>query len=115
MKAFCKITGEIIEVEFHSSIEEYDHETDTYIKTVFYKDIHNEKTYDMSLLDFSIKEIDWEQRRFELAKTALNGMLAHSRNGHGYHPRDPKMHWHDAIAEEAIEIADAVIAKLKEE
>lgn len=58
--------------------------------------------------------INWEQRRYELAKAALNGMLAHSRNGHGYQPRDPQMDWHDAIAEEAIEIADAVISRLKD-
>lgn len=43
------------------------------------------------------------------AGVALQGMLAHSRHGHGYHPRDESMHWHDAIAEEAYEIADAML------
>ena len=75
--------------------------------------------YDLEFLDDTpqknINSINWEQRRYELAKEALNGMLSHSRNGHGYKPRDPNMNWHDAIAEEALEIADAVIKKLKEE
>lgn len=46
------------------------------------------------------------------AGCALQGMLAHSRNDHGYRPRDHvpyDEHWHDAIAEESYEIADAMI------
>jgi hypothetical protein len=43
------------------------------------------------------------------ASEALGGMLAHSRNGHGYRPRDPNQDWHDAISEEAYELADAII------
>ena len=45
------------------------------------------------------------------AVAALTGMLAHSRNGTGYHPRDEDnhLHWHDAIAKEAFELADAMV------
>lgn len=103
MKAKVIETGELIDVVT----------LDKGYGNIVFVDRNSEKVYENQELTL-IKEIDWEQRRFELAKAALNGMLAHSRNGHGYHPRDPKMHWHDAIAEEAIEIADAVIEKLKE-
>ena len=43
------------------------------------------------------------------AGQALAGMLAHSRSGRGYQPRDPNMPWHDAIAEEAHQLADAML------
>ena len=46
----------------------------------------------------------------QFAAAALQGMLAHSRNGHGYRPRNPDMHWHDAIAAEAYELAFAMMA-----
>lgn len=45
------------------------------------------------------------------AGQALAGMLAHSRNGHGYLPRHPQQHWHDAISCEAYEIADAMLGR----
>lgn len=54
--------------------------------------------------------IDWEQRRYEIAKSAMQGMLAHSTR---YKPRNPNMNWHNAIAEEAKELADALIKELK--
>ena len=53
-----------------------------------------------------------ELRHFhdEAALHALEGMLAHARHGHGYRPRleDAHLHWHDAIAKEAFELADAM-------
>ena len=117
MKAKVIKTGEIVDV--------YPVVTDGIsINNSTYKEFTNgtsSRTFYKRELDFDVREehieknIDWEQRRFELTKAALNGMLAHSRNGHGYHPKDPHMNWHDAIAEESIEIADSVIAKLKEE
>lgn len=113
MKVKVIETGEIFEVERH----EYNCELK---KMIFFdKNRREYKEDEIELLecgkyyDIPVKHVDWEQRRYELAKAALNGMLAHSRNGHGYHPRDPQMNWHDAIAEESIEIADAVIEKLK--
>lgn len=41
-----------------------------------------------------------------MAAEALNGMLSHSLR---YQPRDPNQHWHKAIAEEAYEIAEAMV------
>lgn len=44
------------------------------------------------------------------AGKALEGMLAHSRNGHGYQPREKEeIDWHVSIANEAYEIANAMM------
>lgn len=47
--------------------------------------------------------------RDRIALEALGGMLAHSTR---YKPReiDRALHWHDAIAKEAYELADAMLA-----
>ncbi|ORE90213.1 hypothetical protein ATO13_23296 [Stappia sp. 22II-S9-Z10] len=50
--------------------------------------------------------------RDQFAMAALNGMLSHSTR---YRPRDEHRHmsWHDAIATEAYQIADAMLAARK--
>lgn len=106
MKAKVIETGKII------MVEECGFDYNFYSKIFRDKSGNRYLSYDLEFIETTYTP-DWEQRRYELAKAALNGMLAHSRNGHGYHPRDPQMNWHDAIAEESIEIADAVIEKLK--
>lgn len=97
MKARIKATGEIVEVE-----DLYDDGT-ALVKDRYFK---------VSELDFfeDFEAIDWEQRRYEIAKSAMQGMLAHSTR---YRPRNPNMNWHNAIAEEAKELADALIKELK--
>lgn len=46
-------------------------------------------------------------KRDDLAMSAMHGMLAHATR---YRPRDPNQtDWHVAMAEEAYEIADAMI------
>jgi hypothetical protein len=49
--------------------------------------------------------------RDEFAKAALVGMLAHSRGNppHGYKPVPNELYWHNAIAIEAYELADAML------
>jgi len=46
------------------------------------------------------------------AGQAIQGMLAHSRGNppHGYKPIDSSRDWHEAIAEEAYMLADAMMA-----
>lgn len=97
MKARIKTTGEIVEVE-----DLYDDGT-ALVKDRYFK---------VSELDFfeDFETIDWEQRRYEIAKSAMQGMLAHSTR---YKPRNPNMNWHNAIAEEAKELSDALIKELK--
>lgn len=99
MKAKIKTTGEIVEVE-----DLYDDGT-ALVKDGYFK---------VSELDFfeDFETIDWEQRRYEIAKSAMQGMLAHSTR---YKPRNPNMNWHNAIAEEAKELSDALIKELKKE
>ena len=52
-------------------------------------------------LDFSA--IDWEQRRYELAKDIIKAVIADDRGGNS-----------DAIAKYAVNCADALIKRLKE-
>lgn len=54
------------------------------------------------------KDIDWEQRRFELIKTALQGFCANN------HPRCVDAHTSE-LANWSIGAANAVIEKLKAE
>ena len=65
---------------------------------------------------FPVVRVEGEQYpgmtlRDYFAVKALSGMLAHSRNGHGYRPTDQSKHWHDAISEEAYQLADAMLAE----
>jgi len=51
-------------------------------------------------------------KREYIATAALQGMLAHSTR---YRPRPgAPENWHDAIAQEAVQLADALIKALKE-
>ena len=48
--------------------------------------------------------------RLQIAAMALQGMLAHSTR---YKPRKgASNNWHEAISEEAVQLADAIIAEL---
>ena len=53
---------------------------------------------------------DEKHMRDLIAMLALNGMLAHSTR---YQPRDKQQHWHDAIAAEAYQLADAMLRRRK--
>lgn len=51
-------------------------------------------------------DLAWQRRRDDNARAAMRGMLAHPTR---YKPRPgAPENWHDAIAEEAYEIADAM-------
>lgn len=54
-------------------------------------------------LDFFSETIDWEQRRYELAKDIIKAVIADDRGGNS-----------DAIAKYAVNCADALIKRLKE-
>lgn len=63
-------------------------------------------TYDFNRED----NIDWEQRRYEIAKEAVNGLLA-APIIEGIDPNPPM----DDIARNAVKIADYLIEELKKE
>lgn len=117
MRAIIKKTGEVIEIDEHN-ISLLDYARGRYI------DMVSRKKYKECELDFlegpNRKPIDWEQRRYELAQSAMNGILSNEHevcyacSDREYEKIDihtmPKI-----IARYAVACADALIAELKEE
>ena len=115
MRAKVIETNEIVEVEFLMKTSD---------RTFVYREIPTLPTSRMfqqtDLMFFDVnptKEIDWEQRRYELVKSALNGMLANSRYVEtAYNKAEKeKVEVEFIVAFNAARYADAVIEKLKEE
>lgn len=88
MKARIKSTGKIVEIK-----DLYDDGTA----------LVNDKYFKVSELDFFSETIDWEQRRYELAKDIIKAVVADDCGGNS-----------DAIAKYAVNCADALIKRLKE-
>ena len=88
MKATIKATGEIVEIK-----DLYDDGT-ALVGNMYIK---------VSELNFFSENIDWEQRRYELAKDIIKAVMADDRGGNS-----------DAIAKYAVNCADALIKRLKE-
>ena len=105
MKARVKSTGILIDVIPKFNINAQHSGDNLYVcdNMIF-------RECDLDFLNVENLMIDWEQRRYEIAKSAMQGMLAHSTR---YKPRNPNMNWHNAIAEEAKELSDALIKELK--
>lgn len=102
MKAKVKETGEIIDVEAFGM--------DGLMYVIFKETSSTSaRTFKQYQLDFDYnnpptdKNIDWEQRRFELVKAAMQGILTN--------PITKTIT--NNIIDMAISTADAVIAKLK--
>nr|DAJ58526.1 MAG TPA: hypothetical protein [Caudoviricetes sp.] len=95
MKARVKATGEIVEVE-----DLYDDGT-ALVKGGYFK---------VSKLDFfeDFETIDWEQRRYEIAKAAMQGILC-APVVEGIDPNPTP--WE--LARVAVRNADALIKELK--
>lgn len=96
MKAKYKTTGEIIEVEPAGSLN----------GPVSVYQTENGRKFPMYALEFE-KDIDWKQRRYEIAKSALQGFCANSE------PSIARDTTFRQIAEWSVEIADILIAELK--
>ena len=88
MKARIKSTGKIVEIK-----NLYDDGTA----------LVNDKYFKVSELDFFSETIDWEQRRYELAKDIIKAVVADDCGGNS-----------DALAKYAVNCADALIKRLKE-
>jgi hypothetical protein len=102
MKAKVKDTGEIVDVRF--AIHPNPDVADTYW---WCKD--KEESYHKSELDFMECDIDWEQRRYELAKEAMNSILT-APIVEGVNPNPSA----EDVAIYSVTLADALIRKLKE-
>lgn len=107
MKARIKETGEIVEVE-----DLYDDGT-ALVKGTYFK---------VSKLDFfsDFETTDWEQRRYELAKSAMQGILSEETEvsyacSEADYKKGEKHTIPKSIARFAIACADALINELKGE
>lgn len=93
MKAKYKNTGDIVEIDTVS---------------IVFKDITNDKFCRGDEIDFVTEpEIDWEQRRYEIAKSVLQGFCANSE------PSIAQGTTFQKITGWSIEITDILIAELK--
>lgn len=101
MKAKVKDTGEIVDVKFvvHPNPN---------IDVTYWWCEDKQKSYHKSELDFIEYDIDWEQRRYELAKEAMNGLLSAIIDG-----VNPNPNVEDTVIL-SVTLADALIRKLKE-
>ena len=93
MKARVKLTGEIVNIK-----DLYDDGTA----------LVNDKYFKVSELDFFSETIDWEQRRYELAKAAMQGFCS---NPHEQGISNGSY----MTAQRSLSYADALIKKLKGE
>lgn len=93
MKARVKSTGVLVDVTPKVNVNAQ-HSKD-------YLYVCDNMVYRECELDFSA--IDWEQRRYELAKDIIKAVVADDRGGNS-----------DAIAKYAVNCADALIKRLKE-
>lgn len=92
MKAIVKITGEVVDVTPHTMMN---------ISCASYKD-KNGRILPSTSLEFE-KQIDWEQRRYELAKDISCAYLQ-------AHTNVPFLE----IAKVSVKFADELITQLKE-
>lgn len=93
MKARVKSTGVLVDVTPQLNINPQ-HSND-------YLYVCGNMVFKECELDFSA--IDWEQRRYELAKDIIKAVIAEDRGGDS-----------DAIVKYAVNCADALIKRLKE-
>ena len=107
MKAKVIETGEIVDVVSITDRE--------YGCLISYWDSKNRKEYSRFELDFNVngetndaKPIDWEQRRYEIAKAAMIGVLA-MPTIEGVNP-NPTM---NDVCKLSVKFADALIEELK--
>lgn len=110
MKARIKETGEIINISDYARVTL--DKCDSYGSPI-------ELSFDeVEILQERSDNIDWEQRRYELAKSAIQGLISNSfwmKNLGMFldeHP-DSKIDVIETISIESINYADALIKKLK--
>ena len=107
MRAKIRATGEVVEVHYwyqKSSTKEHIYRESS--------DLRGNRCWSENELDFIelTKHIDWEQRRFELVKSAMQGLCASGK----HHHKTSADIYDGTLSDLAIRIADVIIAKLKE-
>lgn len=95
MKAKIIRTGEILKVGYITMLRD--------------DSLYNASVHDIEIIDDSTdKAIDWEQRRYEIAKDALAGIISEESI-----PGVDPFHYIDKDVSRAIEYADELIKRLK--
>lgn len=107
MKVKIKDTGEIVNVKF--SVHPNPSVDETYWWCEEKKESYHKHELDFLDDDMVNEPINWKQRRYEIAKEAMNGILA-GPIVDGVNP-NPSV---EDVAELSVNIADALIKKLKE-
>lgn len=96
MKAKIISTGEILKVGYITMLRDDD-------------SLYNASVHDIEIIgDSTDKAIDWEQRRYEIAKDALAGIISEESI-----PGVDPFHYIDKDVSRAIEYADELIKRLK--
>ena len=101
MKAKVKDTGEVVDVKFAV------HPNPAVDETYWWCE-DNQIEYHESELDFMGENINWEQRRYELAKEAMNSILT-APIIDGVNPNPSA----EDVATYSVRLADALIKELK--
>ena len=101
MKAIVKATGEVVDVQPNETNygDIFSWTESSWVKTKRTFKNNELITSDINIFDILDSKIDWEQRRYELAKVAMQGLL-------GYIDDNKK------LCKEAIMIADEMIRQL---
>jgi len=111
MKARVRATGEIVDVKFSTHPNPAVDETYWWCKD-------KQESYHKSELDFMECDIDWEQRRYEIAKEAMIGILS-NEDEVNYACSDAEYSKNEvrtvpkSISRFAVACADALIGELK--
>lgn len=107
MKAKIKKTGEIVNIANYARITLDSH--DSYGNPL-------ELGFDeVEILQENTSDIDWEQRRYEIAKTMMHAIYLDDGNAERADKSDLGFEYKDlqSSAKEAVRFADALIAELK--
>lgn len=102
MKAKIIKTGEIVQIvssKFEMGCVTALHEDNKFTKVT---------SDEIEMIDNWEKEIDWEQRRYEIAKDALTGIIAEESV-----PGCDPFHYIDEDVSKAVQYADELIKQLK--
>lgn len=98
MKARVKATGKIVDVKFTTH-------PNPAVDEVYWWCKDNQKKYHKSELDFMGENIDWEQRRYEIAKDVFAAQISDVE----YAENNSEQ----ILAKYAVKYADALIEELK--
>lgn len=115
MRARVIETGEIVDVKLDLSKRCCGIDGISPFSNSFYLTFDGNKSYMGYELDFNFKAVDWEQRRWEAAKVAMQGILSNTECLNADNVIEYEDDYAKKVARSAIHYADALINELKGE